>query len=150
MGDRHPWGPLAALWLTASLAVALILILAGYVVTSGTLHITGQLTGVNLGLGALVLQLATGIGWATRGFRSVRERQRLLVAALAEALGEAQVVSPTVVLAVHGASTTPTRVVVQRGTVHHLSTCPLAADKPIVFVGAQASTGRAACRVCQP
>jgi hypothetical protein len=138
------------LWLTASLALALIFIFAGYIVTSGTLRITAQLTGVNLGLGALVLQLATGVGWATRGFRSVRERQRLLVAALAEVLERGQVGSPTIALAVQGSATTPTHVVVQRGTVHHLSTCPLAADKAIVLVGEQASTGREACRVCQP
>jgi hypothetical protein len=146
--DPHPWGPLSALWVSGSFSVALILILAGYVITSGTLRITGQLTGVNLGLAALVLELATGIGWTTRGFRSVRERQRLLVFELSEALGaqrSAIICDPATEAVLEAA-----RVVVRRGTVHHLRTCPLAADKAVAFVGEQATSGRQACRVCQP
>jgi hypothetical protein len=151
--ETHPWHPLSALWLTAATGLALILILVGYVMSSGTLRITWQLAGVNIGLGALVLQAVGAIAWITRGYRALRQRQRELVYEIAMVYA-GQPAVPTAPTRTEPRLDDPasfsSRIVVHQGTVHHLPTCPLAVDKPVALSGDAARDGRIPCRVCQP
>jgi hypothetical protein len=149
--DSHPWRPTSVLWLAAGSGLALILIVAGYVITSGTLRIGWQLAGINVALGALVLQVAASVAWTTGGYRSVRLRQRRLLRDINNVVMRREQLPASFGTPTAADRPCPTdRIVVQQGTVHHLRSCPLVAGKPIALMGDEAAEGRAACRLCQP
>jgi hypothetical protein len=147
---EHPWRPLSALWLALAISLSLIIILAGYVISSGTLRIAWQLAGINVALGALVLQVAASVAWTTRGYRAIRLRQHALLRDIALVCGTPTDLREASARTALNDPYPSSRVVVDKGTVHHLTSCSLVADKPIAVVGDAAVAGRPACRVCQP
>jgi hypothetical protein len=143
---------------------ALIALLVGYVVASGTTTESEQLLGVDIGIASLLLAGATGIGWLTAGHRNVRSRQRTVLAKVG-ALEELSAIAGTAGTAgagTFGDTDTDTDtgplpvaselVAVPGTTRFHVASCSLVRGKEILEAsrGEHVRAGRAACGICGP
>ena len=134
-----PWQPGELLALLFGLLVGAVAVLLSWVGASGTLVYSHQLTFIAVGIGGVIV---SGLGtcvWLLAGFRSVRERQRVLASELGS-----RVAAPE--RGLHPAESV--HLVTAAGMLHaHRSSCQLVRGKTVSPV-----TGnlQPACGMCQP
>ena len=138
-----PWrvGTVVSLYLATVVGGALLV--AGWYGASGTGDVAAQLVWLNVAALGLIVAGTGNVVWLLYGHRSVRARQRALVARGMELAAPPRrpTASPT--------STTPTalRVAIHGGARFHRPTCPLVVGKRTT---ARIGTKRIPCEACRP
>lgn len=109
--------------------------------TSGTPHLGGQLTWVNVGVAAVVIGGLGNMTWLLQGRRALALRRRALVA---------QAEAKTVVPAVPYLADDLVRYAVAGATRYHRAGCDAIAGKRVksMSAAAQERAGRRACGLC--
>lgn len=139
----YPWVvPDLFRWFGLLLLSATGLVVAWWGV-SGTAQVSGQVSWINVGVGAVVLGGLGNMTWLLQGRRALAiRRRRLLADVAARAATSAYPTEPV--------ATSDPRVAVAGATRHHRPDCPAVAGKKVqrVSLAAHERAGRRPCGLC--